>query len=99
MAAAASHILGTTAAPRISDRGGNLNSHRQWGSCDGTAGEKRDKSLMMLRERGRSAPRYFVEEVMPGVDETDLYRTWVPTSATWSPQEQNTPLENMLRRM
>jgi hypothetical protein len=37
---------------------------------------------MMLRERGRSAPRYFVEEVMSGVDETDLYRTWVPVSPT-----------------
>ncbi|CAD6204705.1 unnamed protein product [Miscanthus lutarioriparius] len=40
MTAAASHILGTTALPRISDRGGNLNSHRHWGGCDGTAGEK-----------------------------------------------------------
>lgn len=47
----------------------------------GTAGEKRDKSSLMLRERGRFSPaRYFVEEVISGFDETDLYKTWVRVS-------------------
>ncbi|AQK51990.1 Putative sucrose-phosphate synthase family protein isoform 1 [Zea mays] len=67
---------------------------------DGTAVEKRDKSSLMLRERGRFSPaRYFVEEVISGFDETDLYKTWVRTSAMRSPQERNTRLENMSWRI
>nr|CAB3467717.1 unnamed protein product [Digitaria exilis] len=64
------------------------------------AAEKRDKSSLMLRERGRFSPaRYFVEEVISGFDETDLYKTWVRTSAMRSPQERNTRLENMSWRI
>uniref|UniRef100_A0A0E0EK36 sucrose-phosphate synthase n=1 Tax=Oryza meridionalis TaxID=40149 RepID=A0A0E0EK36_9ORYZ len=69
---------------------------------DGAAatGEKRDKSSLMLRERGRFSPaRYFVEEVISGFDETDLYKTWVRTAAMRSPQERNTRLENMSWRI
>ncbi|KAF7020272.1 hypothetical protein CFC21_033390 [Triticum aestivum] len=67
----------------------------------GDAAEKRrDKSSLMLRERGRFNPaRYFVEEVISGFDETDLYKTWVRTSAMRSPQERNTRLENMSWRI
>ncbi|KAG6769307.1 hypothetical protein POTOM_024931 [Populus tomentosa] len=36
------------------------------------------KPSLLLRERGRFSPtRYFVEEVVSGFDETDLYRAWV----------------------
>ncbi|KAF0900447.1 hypothetical protein E2562_031868 [Oryza meyeriana var. granulata] len=71
------------------------------GEGDGAAaGEKRDKSSLMLRERGRFSPaRYFVEEVISGFDETDLYKTWVRTAAMRSPQERNTRLENMSWRI
>ncbi|CAO2201332.1 unnamed protein product [Urochloa humidicola] len=70
------------------------------GVGEGAAGEKRDKSSLMLRERGRFSPaRYFVEEVISGFDETDLYKTWVRTSAMRSPQERNTRLENMSWRI
>ncbi|TKW09708.1 hypothetical protein SEVIR_6G120400v4 [Setaria viridis] len=70
------------------------------GGGEGPAGEKRDKSSLMLRERGRFSPaRYFVEEVISGFDETDLYKTWVRTSAMRSPQERNTRLENMSWRI
>ncbi|RLM61507.1 putative sucrose-phosphate synthase family protein [Panicum miliaceum] len=70
------------------------------GGIEGASGEKRDKSSLMLRERGRFSPaRYFVEEVISGFDETDLYKTWVRTSAMRSPQERNTRLENMSWRI
>ncbi|XP_043701079.1 probable sucrose-phosphate synthase 1 [Telopea speciosissima] len=58
------------------------------------------KSSLLLRERGRFSPtRYFIEEVITGFDETDLYRSWVRASATKSPQERNTRLENMCWRV
>ncbi|KAI4379498.1 hypothetical protein MLD38_005786 [Melastoma candidum] len=58
------------------------------------------KSSLLLRERGRFSPtRYFVEEVITGFDETDLYRSWVKAQATRSPQERNTRLENMCWRI
>ncbi|RLN04333.1 hypothetical protein C2845_PM13G08530 [Panicum miliaceum] len=70
------------------------------GGIEGPSGEKRDKSSLMLRERGRFSPaRYFVEEVISGFDETDLYKTWVRTSAMRSPHERNTRLENMSWRI
>ncbi|KAK3121489.1 hypothetical protein QOZ80_8BG0654410 [Eleusine coracana subsp. coracana] len=70
------------------------------GGGEGAAGEKRDKSSLMLRERGRFSPaRYFVEEVISGFDETDLYKTWVRTAAMRSPQDRNTRLENMSWRI
>ncbi|XP_006659287.1 probable sucrose-phosphate synthase 4 [Oryza brachyantha] len=70
------------------------------GGDGAAAAEKRDKSSLMLRERGRFSPaRYFVEEVISGFDETDLYKTWVRTAAMRSPQERNTRLENMSWRI
>ncbi|XP_047309152.1 probable sucrose-phosphate synthase [Impatiens glandulifera] len=58
------------------------------------------KSSLLLRERGRFSPtRYFVEQVITGFDETDLYRSWVKAAATRSPQERNTRLENMCWRI
>ncbi|XP_042486503.1 probable sucrose-phosphate synthase 1 [Macadamia integrifolia] len=63
-------------------------------------GIENPKSSLLLRERGRFSPtRYFVEEVITGFDETDLYRSWVKASATRSPQERNTRLENMCWRI
>ncbi|XP_037418280.1 probable sucrose-phosphate synthase 4 [Triticum dicoccoides] len=46
------------------------------GAGSAAAEKKRDKASLMLRERGRFNPvRYFVEEVISGFDETNLYKT------------------------
>ncbi|KAG6591559.1 putative sucrose-phosphate synthase 1, partial [Cucurbita argyrosperma subsp. sororia] len=58
------------------------------------------KTSLLLRERGHFSPtRYFVEEVITGFDETDLYRSWIRAASTRSPQERNTRLENMCWRI
>jgi hypothetical protein len=65
----------------ILDAGGAAEEISAAATASGAAGEKRDKSSLMLRERGRFSPaRYFVEEVISGFDETDLYKTWVRVS-------------------
>ncbi|XP_057494113.1 probable sucrose-phosphate synthase 2 [Actinidia eriantha] len=53
-----------------------------------------------LRERGNFNPtKYFVEEVVTGVDETDLHRTWIKVVATRNTRERSSRLENMCWRI
>ncbi|KAJ3679147.1 hypothetical protein LUZ60_017158 [Juncus effusus] len=70
---------------------------------DGREREKekqKEKFSLLLRERGSFSPqKYFVEEVISGFDETDLYKTWLRAAAMRSPQERNTRLENMCWRI
>jgi hypothetical protein len=42
---------------------------------------------------------YFVEEVVKGVDEGDLHRTWIKVVATRNARERSTRLENMCWRI
>ncbi|XP_057958096.1 probable sucrose-phosphate synthase 2 isoform X2 [Malania oleifera] len=53
-----------------------------------------------LTERGHFNPtKYFVEEVVTGVDETDLHRTWIKVVATRNTRERSSRLENMCWRI
>ncbi|CAN1334356.1 Probable sucrose-phosphate synthase 3 [Linum perenne] len=53
-----------------------------------------------LRERDHFNPtKYFVEEVVTGVDETDLHRTWIKVVATRNTRERSSRLENMCWRI
>ena len=60
--------------------------------------EEQKPATVNLRERGHFNPtQYFVEEVVTGVDETDLHRTWIV--ATRNTRERSSRLENMCWRI
>ncbi|GMI70029.1 sucrose phosphate synthase 3F, sucrose phosphate synthase B [Hibiscus trionum] len=62
--------------------------------------EEQQKAAVDLRERGHFNPtKYFVEEVVRGVDETDLHRTWIRVVATRNARERSSRLENMCWRI
>ncbi|KAG6428161.1 hypothetical protein SASPL_112410 [Salvia splendens] len=53
-----------------------------------------------LREKHTFNPtKYFVEEVVTGVDETDLHRTWIKVVATRNTRDRSSRLENMCWRI
>ncbi|GLT52340.1 hypothetical protein SLA2020_256880 [Shorea laevis] len=54
-----------------------------------------------VNERGGhfNPTKYFVEEVVTGVDESDLYRTWIKVVATRNTRERSSRLENMCWRI
>ncbi|CAL5416741.1 unnamed protein product [Camellia sinensis] len=53
-----------------------------------------------LRDGGHFNPtKYFVEEVVTGVDESDLHRTWIKVVATRNTRERSSRLENMCWRI
>ncbi|KAL3506429.1 hypothetical protein ACH5RR_031811 [Cinchona calisaya] len=61
---------------------------------------KANNSHVNLREGGHFNPtKYFVEEVVSGVDETDLHRTWIKVVATRNTRERSSRLENMCWRI
>ncbi|KAI3798149.1 hypothetical protein L1987_33418 [Smallanthus sonchifolius] len=59
-----------------------------------------EENKVDLREQGHFNPtKYFVEEVVTGVDETDLHRTWIKVVATRNTRERSSRLENMCWRI
>ncbi|KAK6930699.1 LOW QUALITY PROTEIN: hypothetical protein RJ641_004793 [Dillenia turbinata] len=65
---------------------------------EGVAGQQHQP--VSLREGGHFNPtKYFVEEVVTAVDETDLHRTWIKVVATRNTRERSTRLENMCWRI
>ncbi|CAA6668386.1 unnamed protein product [Spirodela intermedia] len=61
---------------------------------DGPGGEDGDGGMGLF-----NPTRYFVEEVVTGVDETDLHRTWIKVVATRNTRERSSRLENMCWRI
>ena len=65
-----------------------------------TAIEEQKPTPVNLSEGGHFNPtKYFVEEVVTGVDESDLYRTWIKVVATRNTRERSSRLENMCWRI
>lgn len=62
--------------------------------------EENKQTQVNLGEREHFNPtKYFVEEVVSGVDETDLHRTWIKVVATRNSRERSSRLENMCWRI
>lgn len=58
------------------------------------------KPTSVRGEEGHFNPtKYFVEEVVTGVDESDLHRTWIKVVATRNTRERSSRLENMCWRI
>lgn len=70
------------------------------GGGAGAIEEHKPAPTVNLRETGHFNPtKYFVEEVVRGVDETDLHRTWIKVVATRNTRERSSRLENMCWRI
>ncbi|WCJ33170.1 Sucrose-phosphate synthase [Euphorbia peplus] len=66
----------------------------------GAIEEQKPTPPLNLNDRGHFNPtKYFVEEVVTGVDETDLHRTWIKVVATRNTRERSSRLENMCWRI
>ncbi|XP_065026355.1 sucrose-phosphate synthase isoform X1 [Musa acuminata AAA Group] len=65
------------------------------------ADDQKVSSPVSVRDGGDhfNPTKYFVEEVVTGVDETDLHRTWIKVVATRNSRERSTRLENMCWRI
>ncbi|KAL2322526.1 hypothetical protein Fmac_026905 [Flemingia macrophylla] len=62
--------------------------------------EEQKPAPVTLRDGGHFNPtKYFVEEVVTSVDESDLYRTWIKVVATRNTRERSSRLENMCWRI
>ncbi|XVF29078.1 hypothetical protein REPUB_Repub15cG0089100 [Reevesia pubescens] len=62
--------------------------------------EEQKPATVNLGEMGHFNPtKYFVEEVVTAVDETDLHRTWIKVVATRNTRERSSRLENMCWRI
>lgn len=62
--------------------------------------DQKPTPVNLTTDRGHFNPtKYFVEEVVTGVDESDLYRTWIKVVATRNTRERSSRLENMCWRI
>ncbi|XP_027342593.1 probable sucrose-phosphate synthase 2 [Abrus precatorius] len=62
--------------------------------------EENKPAPVTLKDGGHFNPtKYFVEEVVTSVDESDLYRTWIKVVATRNTRERSSRLENMCWRI
>ncbi|KAL8172244.1 hypothetical protein V2J09_024048 [Rumex salicifolius] len=84
-------ILDTGGAPI--DESATVNATSNNG---GKKGQKKDGEGGLLNF---NLTKYFVEEVVSGVDESDLHRTWLKVVATRNSMERSSRLENMCWRI
>nr|KYP73343.1 Sucrose-phosphate synthase 2 [Cajanus cajan] len=64
------------------------------------AGTVDERKTVTPKESGHFSPtKYFVEEVVTSVDESDLHRTWIKVVATRNTRERSSRLENMCWRI
>eukprot|EP00249_Psilotum_nudum_P018799 c26968_g1_i1 orf=498-3647(-) len=79
-----------------------INSYLEAILAVGSSGVEDQRSIIPapIAEKGVFNPtKYFVEEVITGFDESDIYRSWLKATATRNAHERNTRLENMCWRI
>jgi sucrose-phosphate synthase len=80
---------------------GYLEAILSTGGGASTTVEEQQRVAAAARESGDhfNPTKYFVEEVVSAVDESDLHRTWLKVVATRNTRERSSRLENMCWRI
>lgn len=65
----------------------------------GASAIEEQKPAPALGKENFNPIKYFVGEVVTGVDESDLHRTWIKVVATRNARERSSRLENMCWRI
>lgn len=79
---------------------GYLEAILSTGVAASTTVEEQQRVAATAAESGHFNPiKYFVEEVVSAVDESDLHRTWLKVVATRNTRERSSRLENMCWRI
>lgn len=78
---------------------GYLEAILSTGTGAGTVDEQMQRPVTPPESGHFNPTKYFVEEVVSSVDESDLHRTWIKVVATRNTRERSSRLENMCWRI